>query len=381
MKIAIVTGEVPSPKAGGIATVAHFLHQGLEERGISADFYCSAKYQDTGFPATYLHQSGPHPIHDLTFGRSFAKLGDRLAGYDVVDFHLPNARGPLLMHRLDPARCIATLHTTSLGYKRNVYDRLPFAHLAKNEKRQKAGFINIAIALERRALKRAAVINCVSDNLVTEARDWYGHQNVVRTAKAVELPETAEVTPKRAADAPFLFIGRMVAQKGLFDLVEAYAQSGTSRPLELVGDGALRSQLEAQVAERGLNVRFLGYQDRAGVMAALARARALVVPSLYETQPMVAFEAAAQALPVIGYKSAAIGDAVVPANQPFILPCGDVAGLAASLKQMDQDAALAERLGAANRAHHLATDRYTKMIDDYIALYEKVAGTSGAKAA
>lgn len=257
MKIAIVTGEVPSAKAGGIGTVAHFLAMGLKERGLDADFFCTEGYRSTGFDATYLKQWGPHPIHDLSFGRSFRDLGDALAGYDVVDFHLPNARGPLLYHQLDPKRCIATLHTTSLGYKRRVYDRLPYKHLAKNERRQKAGFINIAIALERRALKRAGVVNCVAGNLVEESRDWYGCPNVVQTAKAVLIEDRGIEPSKPSPDAPFLFVGRLVAQKGLFDLLEAYRQGQITRPLHIIGDGVLRAQLEAEVARDKLPVTFL----------------------------------------------------------------------------------------------------------------------------
>jgi glycosyltransferase involved in cell wall biosynthesis len=372
IRIAVISGEVPASGAGGIATVVEQLRAGFEGSDIELSFFCSQSFARTGFPAFYLKQWGPHPLHDLSFGRSFARLDRELDGFDAYDFHLPNARGPLLMHRLPAAKCIATMHTTSLGYKRNVYDRLPFTQLSRNEKRQKLGFIRVAIALERRALSRCAVINCVSDNVLTEVRDWYGYDNVVRSHKSVNLAvDAANPALERADDAPFLFVGRLVAQKGLFDLLDAYVRSGTTRQLQIVGDGLLRTQLEARA--KGLNVSFLGYLDKAGVMQRLSAAHALVVPSLYETQPMVAFEAAANALPVIGYDTAAIGDAVAEANGPLILPCGDIHRLAAVIADLDRNPGKARVIGRANHDHHIRYNHYQMMLDDYRRIYESVA--------
>jgi glycosyltransferase involved in cell wall biosynthesis len=265
------------------------------------------------------------------------------------------------------------MHTTSIGYKRRVYERLPYKYLARNEKRQKAGAINIAIALERRALRRARIINCVADNLIEEVRDWYGMPNTVRTRKAVVLTDSGEVPLERAADAPFLFVGRLVAQKGLFDLLDAYRARKLTRPLHIIGDGVLRAALEAQARHDKLPVTFLGYRGNTEVGAAMKRAFALVAPSYYETQPMVAFEASAHALPVLAYQAAAVGDAVSPLNQPFLLPECDMAALGKALADLDAAPALAREIGRANRDLHLRENRFARMIDDYVGLYETVA--------
>ncbi len=377
MKIALVSGEVPSSTAGGIATVVAALGPRLSERGHVVDYYCSAKFESTGFDATYVNQWGPHPVHDVSFGLSFKQLGHVLERYDVVDFHLPNARGPLLFSaQLDMPK-LATLHTTSLGYRDRVYRRLAFEHLAPNERRQKRGFINIAIALERRALRRATLVNCVADNVFDEAINGYGLENVVRTRKGVDSRATVERhAGPRAADAPFVFVGRLVAQKGLFDLLAAVHQGAIGRRLEIVGDGPLRPQLEAYATRFGLNVSFAGFRERREVDARLADARAIVIPSLYETQPMVAFEAAALGLPIIAYAGAAVGDAVPPqAERLTQIDTGDVSALAAALREVDESDELVDELGSAIASWHARLDRCEQMASDFESHYRRLVET------
>ncbi|MES2987759.1 MAG: glycosyltransferase, partial [Pseudomonadota bacterium] len=93
-----------------------------------------------------------------------------------------------------------------------------------------------------------------------------------------------------------VFVGRLSAEKGATVMIEAWRKL-PNIPLTLLGDGPERAALEAAAPA---NVRFLGFQQRAEVMAAVQSAQAIVVPSTcYENFPLAVVEAMALGTPVI----------------------------------------------------------------------------------
>jgi len=133
-------------------------------------------------------------------------------------------------------------------------------------------------------------------------------------------------------------IGRLSAQKGFALLIEALALAAPALPglhLTLVGDGPLRSGLERAIAGAGLQgrVTLTGWQDEAGVRAALDRATALILPSFAEGLPVVAMEAMAAGRPVIATAIAGIPELVTP-EVGWLVPAGDAAALAAAVARL-----------------------------------------------
>ena len=89
-----------------------------------------------------------------------------------------------------------------------------------------------------------------------------------------------------------LFVGRLAAEKRVHRVLEAAAQ----RPglcFGIAGDGPLRADVEAAAARRP-NLRYLGWQSRAGIRRALDGADLLVLPSEVEAFGTVALEALAR---------------------------------------------------------------------------------------
>ena len=99
-------------------------------------------------------------------------------------------------------------------------------------------------------------------------------------------------------------IGRFSEQKGqllLIDAIEQAVSKGTDVHLTLVGDGELRPAIERAITHAGLgrHVTLAGWQDEAGVRAAVQDAHALILPSFAEGLPMVVMEAMAAGRPCI----------------------------------------------------------------------------------
>lgn len=142
--------------------------------------------------------------------------------------------------------------------------------------------------------------------------------------------------PAPLPDAPFLCVGRLCPQKAQTLLVVAMAELRQTHPqarLILIGDGETRADIEAAITAHGLDAQIdlRGWADNAAVSAALAEARALVLPSFAEGLPIVIMEAFARARPVISTYIAGIPE-LVDADCGWLVPAGDPSALADAMR-------------------------------------------------
>jgi glycosyltransferase involved in cell wall biosynthesis len=100
----------------------------------------------------------------------------------------------------------------------------------------------------------------------------------------------------------FLSVGRLLAWKGFHLGIIAFAKTHLNdAEYWIIGDGPERKRLESLARRLGVaaRVRFLGKYPRDEVLRLLARAHALVHPSLHDQNPTVILEAMAAGRPVI----------------------------------------------------------------------------------
>jgi glycosyltransferase involved in cell wall biosynthesis/GT2 family glycosyltransferase len=167
----------------------------------------------------------------------------------------------------------------------------------------------------------------------------------------------------------FLFAGKLQSKKRPLDLLAALAQlqgtplQGTQLPhpihLLMVGSGHLESECRQFVERHQLPVSFTGFLNQSEIPAAYAACDCLVLPSDHgETWGLVVNEAMACGLPAI--VSDLVGcaeDLVEPGQTGMVVPCGDTAALAGSLKAMAGDPQAAARMGV--RARERVHSRFT----------------------
>jgi glycosyltransferase involved in cell wall biosynthesis len=180
-----------------------------------------------------------------------------------------------------------------------------------------------------------------------------------------------------------LFVGRLVAKKGLTHLLAALPAVLRVVPeaeLVVAGDGPLRAALEREAADAALPVRFLGVQPPAAVRDLMCRAAVLCAPGVVtalgdaEGLPMTIVEAQASGLPVVTTPSGGSAEGVVDGETGFVVPAADAAALATALVAVLGDAAWRERASAAARARALARfdlRTQTARLED---LYDEVLG-------
>jgi len=209
----------------------------------------------------------------------------------------------------------------------------------------------------REALKREArLFIAVSQFTRTRLLDrGFPEKKIVLHYVGVDT-ELFRPDPAVAREPVVLFVGRLIEKKGVRHLIAAMREVQGRLPeaeLVIAGEGELRRELERQARELGVRARFLGVIQPGEVRAWMNRARALCVPSVEaangdaEGLPIVALEAMAMALPIVGSASAGIPEAVTHGTNGFLAAEGDDRGLASQLHALLTNAPLWDRMSRA----------------------------------
>lgn len=133
----------------------------------------------------------------------------------------------------------------------------------------------------------------------------------------------------------FLYLGRLVAEKGVRTLISAAKQASVT--VKIAGTGPEENSLRGYAESIGADVEFLGYVSGTRLKGILSDALALVIPSeWYENAPVSVLEAYATGVPVIGSKIGGIPELVRPHETGYMFPAGDHEALSASLRSISQ---------------------------------------------
>lgn len=152
----------------------------------------------------------------------------------------------------------------------------------------------------------------------------------------------------------FLFLGRFEQDKGIFELLAAFALLRQQVPealLLLGGDGDVAA-LDRIAAEHGMAdaVHRLGWVAGEAKRDAFERADALVLPSYIEGLPVAMLEAMSCGMPVIVSDVGSIPEVVTDGVNGLMVPPRQVPVLAEAMLKLALHPELAGRLGAAGRA-------------------------------
>jgi 1,2-diacylglycerol 3-alpha-glucosyltransferase len=153
----------------------------------------------------------------------------------------------------------------------------------------------------------------------------------------------------------FLFVGRLVAEKGVFDLLEAYSTLAPDLReaigLVFVGDGAARSELQQRAATmKPGSVRFGGFTHREQLASYYGLAETLVLPTYTDTWGLVVNEAMASGLPIICTSAAGCtADLIEDRWNGRVVQAGDTGQLASAMEELARDSELRSLMGQRSR--------------------------------
>ncbi|MCV2368870.1 glycosyltransferase [Roseateles oligotrophus] len=176
------------------------------------------------------------------------------------------------------------------------------------------------------------------------------------------------------------FVGRLVAVKALPLLLRAMARlqvGGTRFELEVVGEGPMRAQWQADAEALGLSgcINWRGALAAPGVAEAMQRCQVFCLPSVRESGGAVLLEAMACGRPVIAMKFGGPAE-IVDEQVGWCVPMDDtetaVAGLQAALLEAHAAPELARAKGECGRQRVLARHSWAAKLDAAEAVYSNV---------
>ncbi len=173
------------------------------------------------------------------------------------------------------------------------------------------------------------------------------------------------------------YLGRLVPEKGIADLISAFERLPPSSRLIIAGDGPQADYVEIATSRLKKEGRLERYPriPSNDVPALLRRLDVLVLPSRTtarwtEQYGRVLIEAMASGVPVVGSSSGEIPEVIGPAGLTF--PEGDVAALTQRLLELEEDETLRNRLASEGRQRVLSEYSQKRIASKTFEVYEQM---------
>jgi glycosyltransferase involved in cell wall biosynthesis len=382
----VLASEVYPPRAGGAGWSARALALSLRAAGHDVSVLTTSPGAEDldGLPVTRLVVSGRKR---LRVPRAFAARLRSFEGAIVHAQHSLSALGALAGPA--PERVAVTVRDhwpvcfwstrISRGALCPACGLRPMTRCVQGRVRPQAlawgaiPYMQGDLRLKRAALGRAGATLAVSQAIADELRAAgiprvEAVPNIVdaREAEALARAEPSFEVPERF----LLFVGKLEENKGARALVPAVAAARTGLPLVVLGEGTLAHAVKMDATEAGVPLLLRGWAEREDVLRILARATALVFPSLWpEPLSRVLLEALALGVPIAAMETGGTAEILGPGGG---LLARDAAGLAEALARIVTEPGLRDELRVA--AHERAAAYAPEMlVPRYEAVYRRLA--------
>jgi phosphatidylinositol alpha-1,6-mannosyltransferase len=179
-----------------------------------------------------------------------------------------------------------------------------------------------------------------------------------------------------------LYVGRLVANKGVGDLIGAWAATTghvRDQGLTVIGDGDQKQALQEMAASLGVSdsVTFLGSVSHQELPAYYKQAALLVFPSTdQEGLGLVAIEAMGCNCAVLTSDIGSLSDVVIEGQTGFVYPLGDTTALAKRLEEIVSSAERSRQIAAHGGEAVRARFDWSVIGHRYHILYSRLVPTS-----
>lgn len=328
--------------------------------------------KDTGNLRSLAEEEGV-AYRDIEMCREISPVNDLRSLFNL--WRLFREEKPDIVHANTPKGALLGMMAAKLA---GVHHRLYNVNGLRFETAE-GGFRKLLITMERVACKCATKVipqsNGVKDVLIREKItkkpmdvihngsgngvdvDYYDPSIESVRSSAEELNNREDLNKK----VVFVFVGRIVGDKGVNELVEAFDRLSGERgdiALRLLGnfesalDPVKSNTLDA--IEKNASIFYEGYQN--DIRPFLAASSVLVLPSYREGFPNVVLQAAAMGLPCIVSDVNGAMDVISNGENGIIVPKRDLDALYRAMKQLAEDNALRRRMS--KKARSIVIDKF-----------------------
>ena len=292
LKIAVIGHKRIPSREGGIEIVVYELSRLMARGGNRVDVYnrsgahvSGSEFKNEDMPiednirliTVPTPQSKALNAVVYSFLAAFRAL---FGGYDVVHFHAEGPAAMCFLTKLFGIRTVVTIH--GLDWQRSKWGGFATKYLKFGEKV---------------AAKCADEIIVLSRSMQDYFQNEYGRATVYipNGVNAPEMRGACEITKKYGLkkDGYILYLGRIVPEKGLDYLIEAYAKTDTALPLVIAGGSSHSADYFGALkkAAAGKNIIFTDFVQGAVLEELYSNAYIYVLPSDVEGMPISLLEA------------------------------------------------------------------------------------------
>ena len=345
---------VGGSKFGGAVHVIHHCSQVLRQAGAEVAIEASDPqvvefFQNRRFKV-YSGLPWAREISPLKDTRYFAGLLWllRRSRFDIVHTHLAKANFVGRLAARAAGTPIVVAHCHNLYYAKGLAKASRFFY--KLLEKVAGNFQDCAIfpdtelcqiAVADRIIRRERAV------AIPNAVHWLGEP--LEKGERLRMRSRLGLPPESLA---VCFTGRLVPQKGVHVLLEAWAKVARRDArlcLLVVGEGPERARLEKLAARLGIHssVAFLGFRD--DVHKLLVASDVFAFPSFWEGQPVAVLEAMATGLPILATEIRGIRGTLRDGKEGLLVAPGDPVAFAGALERVTENPELRIQLGRAAR--------------------------------
>lgn len=295
LKIAMIGHKRIPSREGGVEIVVEELAKRMVSRGhivhaynrkghhISGKEYDINNYNLNEYKGIKIIQVSTIEAKGLAALTSsfFATIKALFGKYDVIHFHAEGPCAMLWIPKLFGKRCVATIH--GLDHQRAKWGRFAKAYILLGEKV---------------AVKFADEIIVLSEGVQSYFNDIYGRKTKL-IPNGVNRPEIrkADLIEKEyglSCSGFLLFLARLVPEKGITYLIDAFKQVKTERKLVIAGGSSDTESFMKDLRERAKDderIIFTGFVQGKILEELYSNAYAYILPSDLEGMPLSLLEA------------------------------------------------------------------------------------------
>ncbi|MBE6679123.1 MAG: glycosyltransferase family 4 protein [Ruminococcaceae bacterium] len=245
--------------------------------------------------------------------------------YDVVHFHAEGPCAMLWLPKLFGKRCIATVH--GLDHQRAKWGRFASWYIRTGEKC---------------AVRFADEIIVLSEGVKQYFKETYGRETVF-IPNGVTRPETVDADEISKLyglkkDSYILYLGRLVPEKGIKYLIEAFKGVASDKKLVIAGGASDSGEYAAQLKELAKGderIIFTGFVEGRTLFELYSNAYLYVLPSDLEGMPLSLLEAMSYGNMCLTSDIAECADVIGECGATF--KRGDVSDLKKTLQKLCDD--------------------------------------------
>ena len=290
----------------------------------------------------------------------FAAICATFGRYDVIHFHAEGPSVMVVIARLFRKRTVVTIH--GLDWQRAKWGKGAVKYLKLGEKL---------------AAKYADEVIVLSENVKQYFKDTYGRDVLFIpngiTGPEQKQPEVIAQKWKLEKRKYILFLGRIVPEKGIHYLIEAYKQTETECPLVIAGGSSDTDEYMTELrklAGGDKRIIFTGFVQGQELEELYSNAYLYTLPSELEGMPLSLLEA-------MSYGNCCLVSDIPECSQVVgeygvTFKCGDVTSLKEKLEFLLSCPEDTEKYRMSAKDYVLERYNWDRIVEQTVALYYKV---------